>query len=105
MWGGYVPNHGHNPLDSLFLLFLSIFLHIFLFGLFFNISIVAYNIMLVSDVQHSDLVICFIYIFFFRFSSLTDYYKMLSIVPVLYSGSLFIVYFKHSTVYMLIPIS
>ena len=77
------------------------------FGLFFNLSIVASNIVLVSDVQHRDLVICYIYIyiFFFRFSSLIDYYKMLSTVPVLYSGYLLVVYFKYSAVYMLIPIS
>ena len=38
------------------------------FGLFFNLSIVAYNIVLVSDVQHSDLVICFIYIYIYSSS-------------------------------------
>ena len=45
---------------------------------FFKVEL-TYNVVLVSGVQHSDLVI-YIDIFFYRFSSLIGYYKMLSIV-------------------------
>jgi len=44
-----------------------------------------------------------IYIFFSKFFSFISYYRMLSIFPVLYSGSLVIIYFVYSSVYMLIP--
>ena len=37
------------------------------FGLFFNLSIVPYNIVLVLDVQQSDLVICFFFFFSYMF--------------------------------------
>ena len=39
-----------------------------------------YNIVLVSGIQQSDSVI-HMYIFFFRFFSIIDYYKILNIVP------------------------
>ena len=55
---------------------------------------VIYNVVLVSDVQHSDSVIhiyvcvcvcvcvyIYICIYFFRFFSFVDYYKILNIVP------------------------
>ena len=54
-----------------------------------------YNVVLVSGVQQ------YIYIFFFRFVSITGYYKIL--FPVLYSRSLLFIYFIYSSVYLLIP--
>ena len=49
----------------------------------------------------------YIYIFFFRFFSHMGYYKILSIVPcaMLYSRSLFVIYFTYANVYTLIPSS
>ena len=47
------------------------------FGLFFNLSIVAYNIVLVSDVQHSDLVICYIYIYIYILLQILFPYRLL----------------------------
>ena len=40
-----------------------------------------YNVVLVSGVQQSDLVVRHIYIFLLRFFSLIGYYKILSIGP------------------------
>ena len=67
-----------------------------------------YNVALVSDVQQSDSAAYNIYIFFFRFFSIIGYYKILNIIPCMiqyikYSGSLLVMYFRHSSVYMLIP--
>ena len=61
---------------------IDVYVHFFSFELFFFIDIyLIYNIVLVSDIQHSD---SDIYIereiFFFRFLSLIAYYKILSIV-------------------------
>ena len=39
----------------------------------------TYNVVLVSGIQQSDSVL-YIYILFFRFFSITDYYKILNIV-------------------------
>ena len=46
----------------------------------------------------------YIYIFFFRFFSIIDYYKILNIVPVLYSGSLLFISFLCSHVTIFMPI-
>ena len=57
---------------------------------------------LVSDVQHNDPgVLINTYLFSFRFFSLIGYYKILSIIPVLYSRSLLVIYFIYSNVCML----
>ena len=45
-----------------------------------------------------------LYSFFFRFSSVIGYYKILSIVPcAICSGSLLVMYFIYNSVYLLIP--
>ena len=45
-----------------------------------------------------------LYSFFFRFSSVIGYYKILSIVPcAICSGSLLVMYFTYNSVYLLIP--
>lgn len=43
------------------------------------------------------------YIFFFEFSSLLGYYKILSMAPVPYSRSLLVLCFTYRSAYMLIP--
>ena len=44
-----------------------------------------------------------IYIFFFRFFSIVDYYKVLNIVPCAIQKSLLFIYFIYISVYLLIP--
>ena len=44
-----------------------------------------------------------IYILFFKFFSHIAYYNILSIVPFVYNGSLLVIHFIYSSVYMLIP--
>ena len=45
----------------------------------------------------------YIYLFFFKFFSHLGYYRILSRVPMLYSRSLLIIYFKYNRVYMSFP--
>lgn len=47
----------------------------------------------------------YVYIFFFRFFSVTSYYKMLSVVPMLHSGSSPFSILLHSSVCLLVPTS
>ena len=66
--------------------------------------------MLVSGAQQKDLVyiykcvyihLVYIYTFFFKFFSIIGYYKILNIIPILYSRSLLLIYFLHSSEYLL----
>ena len=49
---------------------------------------------------YSEMIQLYMYLFFFKFFSHLGYYRILSRVPVLYSRSLLIIYFKYSRVYM-----
>ena len=40
---------------------------------------------------------------YLRLFSIVSYYMILNLVPVLYNRSLFFIYFKYSSVYLLIP--
>ena len=75
--------------------------HVEKYYLFFEVWLV-YNVVLVSGmgIQQSD---SFIYIFFFRFFTITDYYKILSIVLCALQWVLAAYYFIYSSVYLLIP--
>ena len=57
-----------------------------------------YKIILVSGVQHSDLV-------FYRLYSIKSYYKIMAVIiyPVLNNISLLLAYFIQSSLYLLIP--
>ena len=61
-----------------------------------------YNVVLVSGVQQNDSVVHTL--LFFRFFSLIGYYKILSRVPCAIE-KVFVNYFIHSSVYLLIPYS
>ena len=63
---------------------ICIYIYIYLCGcvyicVYFTEVQFIYNVVLVSRVQPSDFV--YIHMFFFRFFSLIDYYKILSTVP------------------------
>ena len=66
-----------------------------------------YNVVFISAVKQSVSVVYiykYTYIYsFFRFFSIIGYYKILNIVPWLYSRSLLFIYFIFSSVYLLIP--
>ena len=47
----------------------------------------------------------YINLFFFRFFSIIGYYKILNIVPCASSRSLLFIYFKYSSLHLLIPSS
>ena len=77
-----------------------------IFVLFFLIEVqLIYDVVLVSGVQQSDLV-SHIYMFIFIFFPILIYYKILAIVPWLYSRTFVVVvlfYFVYSSVCLLIP--
>ena len=57
------------------------------------------NVVLVSGVRQSDAGI-HKRVYFFQFFSLLDYYRILSRVLVLYSGSLLAIHFKYRNIYI-----
>ena len=63
---------------------------------FFIEEYLIYSVVLVSVVQQSDSAI-HIYVFFF----VIDYYKIVNVVPVLYSRTLLFICFIYSSVYLL----
>ena len=61
-----------------------------------------YNIVLVPGVQQSDSVF-HINMYLFRLFSIIHCYKILNIVPCVYSSSLWLIYFMYGSAYLLIP--
>ena len=60
----------------------------------------TYNVVLISGIQQSDS-LRYIHIFFFRFFSIVDYYRILNIVPCAICP--YYLSIAYSSVYMLIP--
>ena len=65
-----------------------------------NKNMIDLQYCVVSDIQQSDLYVynmyIHVYIFFLRLFSMIGYYKILNIVPLLYSKSLLFIYFIYS---------
>ena len=60
----------------------------------------TYNVVLISGIQQSDS-LRYIHIFFFRFFSIVDYYRILNIVPCAICA--YYLSIAYNSVYMLIP--
>ena len=73
--------------------------------LFFPLFLIFLLYWTVVDLQccifqvYSKVIQLYMYLFFFKFFPHLGYYRILSRVPVLYSRSLLIIYFKYSRVY------